>query len=338
MVSSENFTFDNIENEPSEDYSQRISKPKRERRPKKEVKENSNRKIVNLPAEKAVIRVIDGEEWLCFKYNTKISDAAMNTMPRHELEENEFAVRFDLESIDITKLNDKFKHENCVYERAICEKEKYDGNRWDYETDCNRFAWQFVSLNPVLLYGKKGLIQRAVDSYRWLLKENSTLMHQDEIVNGVVRRKYVDSTPTTVPIYWANRGCIRKCRTRVDIENVNYEKIDDDFKAKYSIYSEEFDDTSFGLTKYENKNIDNELAVKIAYLNIDNTAFWNAVKVTDLASMIRKAVEAYKKMDDEYESDYSAEEALDFGDIVSSTLDQVYDDDDVFPFLNDKLE
>lgn len=337
MPSSENFPFDNIENEPSEDYSQKQLKPKRERKPKKESKESSNRKIVNFPAEKAVIRVIDGEEWLCFKYNTKISDAAMNTMPRHELEENEFAVRYDLDSIDITKLNDKFKHDNCVYERAICEKDKYDGNRWDYETDCNRFAWQFVSLNPVLLYGKKGLIQRAVDSYRWLLKENSNLMHQDEIVNGMVRRKYVEAAPTTVPVFWTSRGCVRKCRTRVDIENVNYSKIDDDFKAKYSVFCEEYDDKSFGLTEYENKNADNELAVRIAYLNIENTTFWNAVKATDLCTMIRKAVQAYKSID-EYGSDSYEDEAVDFGEIVSSTLDQVYDEDDNFPFLNEKGE
>lgn len=338
MATSSDFPFDNIENEPSEDFSFQQYKPKRERKPKKEHRKSINRKIVNMPAEPPYIRIVDGEERLCFKYNTKISESAMNTMPRQELEENEFCVRFDLDSVDITKLNDKFKNDNCVYPRAICERDDYKGNRWGYETDCNRFAWQFVSLNPVLLYGKKGLIQRAVDSYRAINKENNRIIKSDKIVNGVLRRRYSDLAPATVSIYWNARGCVRKCRVRVDIENVNYEKIDDEFKGLYSVFCDEFDDNCFGLNRFESTNGDNEIAVKIAYLNVDNTTFWNAVKSTDIVTMLRKAVEAYKEMDD-YESDENEEEVVDFGEIVSSTLEKVFDDENdnfIFSDENDK--
>lgn len=139
-------------------YSLKKKKEKRKRKkPGEEPKKISNRKIVNLPASQPYIKIMDGEERLCFKYNTKVSESAMNAMPKAELEESEFAVRFDLESVDITKLNEKFKADNCVYPRANIPYEMYMGNRWNYETECNRLAWQFVSLNPVLLYGKRGL-------------------------------------------------------------------------------------------------------------------------------------------------------------------------------------
>ncbi|KAM0675461.1 hypothetical protein GVAV_000824 [Gurleya vavrai] len=339
MFSSNDSLFDNIENDNSEEYNEVSYKPKRERKQKKEHRKSINRKIVNMPAEPPYIRIIDGEERLCFKYNTKISESAMNTMPRQELEENEFCVRFDLESVDITKLNDKFKTDNCVYPRAICEKEDYKGNRWDYETDCNRYAWQFVSLNPVLLYGKKGLIQRAVDSYRSIAKEHSRIIKSDKIVNGVLRRRFSDLAPRTVSIFWNSRGCIRKSRVRVDIENVNYDKIEDEFKSLYTVFCDEYDENSFGLNRFESTNEDNIIAVKIAYLNVDNTPFWNAVKATDLVEMLRKAVDAYKETE-EYESEEIDDGSIDYGKIVSKTLENVFDDenDDNIFFSEDTKE
>lgn len=324
----------NDENYPPSDESTHHSKKRREKRKREEsTRKITNRRIVNFPATQPYIRIVDGEERLCFKYNTKISESAMNTMPRQDLEDNEFCVRFDLDSVDVTKLNDKFKADNCVYPRANCDFEDYKGNRWHYETECNKLAWQFVSLNPVLLYGKKGLIQRAVDSYRNIHKDskNRRMVSQDKIVNGVLKRRYSDLAPTTVSLFWNVKGNVRKVKVRVDIENVNYDKIDDEFKVKYSVYPDEFDDRSFGQEKWETSNGDNELAVKIAYLNVDNTSFWNAVKTTDRSYMLRKAVDAYKTMDVEYE-----EERTDFGEIVSNILDKAFDDTDDFLFLDSK--
>lgn len=98
-----------------------------------------------------------------------------------------------------------------------------------------------------------------------------------------------------------------------------------DFKCKYAVYSDEFDDKSFGLNNWESNNSDNILAVKSAYLNIDNTTFWNAVKAMDKAKILKKATEAYKnRPTDDYVSKED-EEKVELSDIVVDTLDKVYD-------------
>eukprot|EP00866_Antonospora_locustae_P000577 jgi/Antlo1/577/1478 len=317
---------------------------KKEKKKKKRMEDPTktpiNRKVVNLPASQPYIRIVDGEERLCFKYNTKISETALNAMPRAELEDNEFCVRFDLDSVDISKISEKFKADNVIYPRANVPKEMYTGNRWQYETECNKLAWQFVTLNHVLLYGKKGLIQRAVDSYRKFNKQsrNRRIVKDDMMGEGMVKRRHSESAPTTANIVWTVKGVSKKCRVRIDIENVNYEKIDEDFKSRYSIFNDDFDDTSFGLGKWESKNTDNELSVKIAYLNVDNTMFWNAVKATDKTSMLKKAVDAYKNRDSLNEYDSSDDnEAI--HDVVAETLSKIHkteEIDDIFFLDEDK--
>lgn len=317
----------------------RKKKEKKKKRIDDPTKTPINRKVVNLPASQPYIRIVDGEERLCFKYNTKISETALNAMPRAELEDNEFCVRFDLDSVDISKISEKFKADNVIYPRANVPKEMYTGNRWLYETECNKLAWQFVTLNHVLLYGKKGLIQRAVDSYRKFNKQsrNRRIVKDDMVGEGMVKRRHSESAPTTANIMWTVKGVTKKCRVRIDIENVNYEKIDEDFKSRYSVFNDDFDDTSFGLGKWESKNADNELSVKIAYLNVDNTMFWNAVKATDKTSMLKKAVDAYKNRDSLNEYDSSDDnEAI--HDVVAETLSKMHKSeeiDDIF-FLDEE--
>ena len=63
------------------------------------------------------------------------------------------------------ELSKDFKEANCVYPRAFCEKDQYTGNRLTYETECNTVGWSLVKLNSHLKE-KRGLIQRAVDSWR----------------------------------------------------------------------------------------------------------------------------------------------------------------------------
>ncbi|KAF2183599.1 hypothetical protein K469DRAFT_461959, partial [Zopfia rhizophila CBS 207.26] len=77
----------------------------------------------------------------------------------------EYTIRCDMESIDVEDLPQDFKTENCVYPRACCQKDQYKGNRLHYETECNTVGWALAQLNPCLR-GKRGLIQRAVDSWR----------------------------------------------------------------------------------------------------------------------------------------------------------------------------
>lgn len=305
------------------------SKKKKDKRRKKrteDTKRISNRKIVNLPASQPYTRFVDGEERLCFKYNTKISDAVLSSMPKTDLEDNEFCIRFDIENVDISKLNEKFKSDNCVYPRANLPFEMYVGNRWEYETECNRLAWAFVSLNPVLLYGKKGLIQRAVDSYRNINKQSRTkkIFKDDKFTSDVDKRRHLSLAPSSVTINWISRGIKKKCKIQVNIESIDINKIDEDFKNKFSVFMDDFDANSFGLAKYESKNKNNELAVKIAFLNIENMSFWNAIKALDKTTVLKRAIEAYNEKKEEL---ISSEDDTDVSTLVARTIEDQNDED-----------
>lgn len=94
----------------------------------------------------------NGVQWIAFEYS-------------RDRVKMEYTIRCDVESIDTTQLTDEFRTENCVYPRACCAKDQYRGNRLQYETECNTVGWALAQLNPPLR-GKRGLIQRAVDSWR----------------------------------------------------------------------------------------------------------------------------------------------------------------------------
>ena len=77
----------------------------------------------------------------------------------------EYTIRCDVASIDTKNLKPNFKQANCIYPRAYCEADEYTGNRYSYETECNSVGWALAELNHCLRE-KRGLIQRAVDSWR----------------------------------------------------------------------------------------------------------------------------------------------------------------------------
>ena len=93
-----------------------------------------------------------GVQWIAFEYS-------------RDRVKMEYTIRCDVESVNVDSLSQDFKTENCVYPRACCDKEHYRGNRLVYETECNAVGWALAELNPALR-GKRGLIQRAVDSWR----------------------------------------------------------------------------------------------------------------------------------------------------------------------------
>ncbi|KAI5171355.1 hypothetical protein NEFER03_0714 [Nematocida sp. LUAm3] len=254
----------------------------------------SQRKVVNRPASQPYIKRVAGEDRMCFKYPTKLSAEELPT--EKGFEEVEFEIKYDIENVDIEKMSEKFKMDNSVYPRANVSLDKYLGNRWEYETEVNKLAWKLTALNPTLLYGKKGIVQRAVDSFRNLHRSTSSrrVVRMKKMNEGTLRKRQIENSPSTSTVSWTQKGITKKCKIRTDIENIDYEKIDGDFKIKYSVFSGDFDEQSFGLGKWENMNKDNVLAVKIAFLNVDNTSFWNAVKSMDKVSMLRKAVEVYK--------------------------------------------
>ncbi|CAG8116616.1 unnamed protein product [Penicillium salamii] len=93
-----------------------------------------------------------GVQWIAFEYS-------------RDRVKMEYTIRCDVESVVVDTLSQDFKTENCVYPRACCSKDQYRGNRLVYETECNAVGWALADLNPALR-GKRGLIQRAVDSWR----------------------------------------------------------------------------------------------------------------------------------------------------------------------------
>lgn len=94
----------------------------------------------------------NGVQWIAFEYS-------------RDRVKMEYTIRCDVESVNTDELSAEFKTENCVYPRACCPKDQYRGNRQVYETECNTVGWALAELNPSLR-GKRGLIQRAVDSWR----------------------------------------------------------------------------------------------------------------------------------------------------------------------------
>ncbi|KAH8908077.1 hypothetical protein BR93DRAFT_593260 [Coniochaeta sp. PMI_546] len=94
----------------------------------------------------------NGVQWIAFEYS-------------RDRVKMEYTIRCDVESVNTDELSQDFKTENCVYPRACCPKENYRGNRLQYETECNTVGWALAQLNPPLRQ-KRGLIQRAVDSWR----------------------------------------------------------------------------------------------------------------------------------------------------------------------------
>jgi hypothetical protein len=92
-----------------------------------------------------------------------------------------------------------------IYPRANVSRSEYDGNRWDYETTCNQLGWKLCWLNKDQLFGRRGLIQRAVDSYRNRHAEmrSRRVTRQEKVANGTLRKrrskKSLSQSSTTTP-------------------------------------------------------------------------------------------------------------------------------------------
>ena len=94
----------------------------------------------------------NGVQWIAFEYS-------------RDRVKMEYTIRCDVEAVNTEELSQEFKSANCVYPRACVNKDQYKGNRLHYESECNAVGWALAQLNPCLRE-KRGLIQRAVDSWR----------------------------------------------------------------------------------------------------------------------------------------------------------------------------
>lgn len=110
----------------------------------------------------------------------------------------EYTIRCDVESVNVDSLSLEFKTENCVYPRACCNKDNYKGNRLVYESECNAVGWALADLNPALR-GKRGLIQRAVDSWRNSNQDPRLRSRRVRRQAKLSRRQSVPPTPAPPP-------------------------------------------------------------------------------------------------------------------------------------------
>lgn len=128
----------------------------------------------------------NGVQWIAFEYS-------------RDRVKMEYTIRCDVESVAIEDLSQDFKSANCVYPRACGGKDQYKGNRLHYESECNAVGWALAELNPVLRE-KRGLIQRAVDSWRNSNQDprlrSRRVRRQAKISN---RKSHVSQTPSQIP-------------------------------------------------------------------------------------------------------------------------------------------
>ncbi|CAO3593526.1 unnamed protein product [Absidia cylindrospora] len=238
-----------------------------------------NRTVIGPPA----IEMRDGVEWVSFVYSHN------RVLQRH-------AIRTDIDDICLESIDEEFQLDNCVYPRANVPKETYQGNRWNYETQCNVLGWKLAWINKEIV-GKRGLIQRAVDSYR---NRNPTMRsrrvaRQTKMLNGTLRKRKSIFPPATAsdnnnidhdsavsPFPLPCATSIPKTmtmedelhvrfRVKITLDQVDLNDIDASFRAANSVYPRAMTvdacENPFLQQKWVEENTCNELGWKMAWLN-----------------------------------------------------------------------
>ncbi|KAK0931055.1 hypothetical protein LTR29_016431 [Friedmanniomyces endolithicus] len=124
----------------------------------------------------------NGVQWILFEYS-------------RDRVKMEYTMRCDVESVNVEELSQEFKSNNCVYPRACCNKDTYKGNRLHYESECNGVGWALAQLNP-MLREKRGLIQRAVDSWRNSNQDPRLRSRRVRRMAKITNRKATQTTPS----------------------------------------------------------------------------------------------------------------------------------------------
>ncbi|ORY91158.1 hypothetical protein BCR43DRAFT_527779 [Syncephalastrum racemosum] len=233
-----------------------------------------------------MVEIRDGVEWVSFLYS-------------HNRVLKRYTIRTDIQNVHLDRLEDQFKLDNCVYPRANLPKETYRGNRWNYETECNRLGWKLAWLNASEIAGKRGLIQRAVDSYRNRLPSmrSRRVARQAKLMNGTLRKRIKPDdeleedmdednhkalleeemrapfprtlAAATVKSAHSPKTLIigdspeERCRIKINVETVSMDVIPDEFRAANCAFP---DDDSL------EASICNELGYKLAWLNARHLA------------------------------------------------------------------
>ncbi|GAA5802816.1 hypothetical protein HPULCUR_008291 [Helicostylum pulchrum] len=142
--------------------------------------------VVSLTAHEPVSKIIDGIEYITFLYS-------------HDRLVKEYTVRTDVDHVNLDDISMDFRTQNAIYPRANVDRSEYDGNRWNYETTCNQLGWKLCWLNKEQLFGRRGLIQRAVDSYRNRHADmrSRRVTRQEKVANGTLRKRRSKKSLTT---------------------------------------------------------------------------------------------------------------------------------------------
>ncbi|KAJ3130560.1 hypothetical protein HK100_007988 [Physocladia obscura] len=147
--------------------------------PKKKNPKISHSTATSVPATIPTnILVVDGVEWITFTYEVK-------GQPQ------QFQIRTDIDHLSCENdIPADFKLKNCVYLGAIVDESEYKGNRYKYERSVNHIGWKLCHMNPFLCE-KKGLIQRAVDSFRNRFEKlrSRRVNRQEKFLNGSLRQR-----------------------------------------------------------------------------------------------------------------------------------------------------
>lgn len=240
----------------------------------------------------------DGVEWVSFVYS-------------HNRTLKRYSIRTDLAQVDTSVIDDKFKSENCVYPRANLPKEEYHGNRWAYETECNVLGWKLAWLNKEEIAGKRGLIQRAVDSYRnrYPSMRSRRVARQEKLMNGTLRkRKHREGEETTDDMSSSLTGVTiqsahhpktiaiedtvnhQRFRIKINVESVDLEEINIEFRKANCPYPRVMNiaqpPPSVNNTRWLEETMCNELAWKLAWLNPRHLA--------GKKNMLQRALDIYR--------------------------------------------
>ncbi|CAG8662045.1 7233_t:CDS:2 [Ambispora leptoticha] len=235
--------------------------------------------------------------------NGYIADQQQNM---NQLDDNDFTVEQQQTTDKLYSLGFQQKEhqpEDPVYPRAFCAPEHYKGNRWVYETQCNYLGWMLAYLNPEEMNGKRGLIQRAVDTFRNLQpgSKSRRVARQEKVLNGTLRkrkssrpenesrptkRKYTNNQkPKTLIVDNVVKGV--KCRIKINIEDVNLNDIDIMFKKNNCVFPRAFcDQEHYVGRRYYEEVACNELAWKLAWLNPRHLA--------NKKCLLQRAVDIYR--------------------------------------------
>ncbi|CAG8534385.1 15639_t:CDS:2 [Acaulospora colombiana] len=245
-----------------------------------------------LPATDPVIVVHEGVQWVVFTYSVKGNN-------------KEYRIRIDIDKINLDTIDEKFRRDNCLYPRANCTEDKYKGNRWSYEKECNELGWKLAWLNREEIGGRRGLLQRAVDSYRNRdpSLRSRRVARNEKIQNGTLRKRVTrdadDGSAESsakrprgagrqLTIESTVKGEVIKIRIRADIECVNVSEIPDEYKKNNCIHPKAVvEKANYQGSNWELESSSNELGWKLA--------FHNRPKLDGKRTLLQKAIEIYRE-------------------------------------------